>query len=358
MTPTAALAPIPVNDLRDGGAVRRARDAADLARGLRDACVAWLPRPAAALLPLLDKATRRWLTRSRSPYSGEVEAIAASLGFAGIWFLNGCYQWGCTSLACEEGDVPWLARTLDWPFPGLGRYLEVARLRGPAGDFDNVTWPGYVGTLTASAPGRFAASLNQAPMWRRTRRPWLRPYDIAMNARRTWRIRFIPPDHLLRDVFETCASYAEARERLETTPVARPAIYTLVGCKAGERCVIERREDSFSTREDVTSAANDWLQSTWPWEARVRAEVLLSRTYEEAAQNSRTRRTQIAAWDGQFANGAFGWVTPPILNTQTRLAVELCPARGVLRAIGYEQVAGRELPEPATLACELAAAAV
>ena len=165
----------------------------------------------------------------------------------------------------------------------------------------------------------------------------------------------LPPDHLLRQVFETCATYREARQRLETTPVARPAIYTLVGCIAGERCVIERQEDSFDTREDVTSAANDWLHSAWPWEARVRAEVLLTRTYEEAAQNSRTRRAQIAAWDGQFAKGSFGWVTPPILNTQTRLAVELCPAHGVLRAIGYEPAAGQELPVPATLPCELEA---
>ena len=83
--------------------------------------------------------------------------------------------------------------------------------------------------------------------------------------------------------------------------------------------------------------------------ARVRAEVLLTRTYEEAAQNSRTRRAQIAAWNGQLANGGFGWVTPPILNSQTRLAVELCPAHGVLRAVGYEPVRGQELPVPATL---------
>jgi len=356
--PSVELAPIPIVDLREGGPVRRAGEADVRARGLRDACVNWLPRPAAALLPALDKATRRWLRRSCSPYTQDVEAIAATLGFPGIWFLNGCYQWGCTALACDEGNVPWLARTLDWPFPGLGRYLEVARMRGPAGDFDNITWPGYVGTLTATAPGRFAASLNQAPMRRRTRRPWLRPLDMAINARRTWRIRSIPPDHLLRQAFETCTNYRVARHLLETTPVARPAIYTLVGILAGERCVIERQEDSFSTREDVTAAANDWLHSVWPWEARVRAEVLLTRTYEEAAQNSRTRRAQIAAWNGQLAKGGFGWVTPPILNSQTRLAVELCPARGILRVIGYEPVAGQELPVPATLLCELDAALV
>ena len=177
------------------------------------------------MLPAIDAITRRWLTRSSSPYVGEIATIAATLGYPGIWFLNGCYQWGCTALAREQAGAPWLARTLDWPFPGLGRYLEVARMQGPAGVFDNVGWPGYVGALTASAPGRFAAAINQAPLRRRTRHPWLRPYDMALNALRTWRIRFIPPDHLLRNVFETCASYGEAKHRLETTPIARPVIY-------------------------------------------------------------------------------------------------------------------------------------
>ncbi|MGC2712543.1 MAG: hypothetical protein WA366_04110, partial [Pseudolabrys sp.] len=45
----------------------------------------------------------------------------------------------------------------------------------------------------------------------------------------------------------------------------------------------------------------------------------------------------------------FDWVTPPVLNSQTRLAVEMCPATGVLQAIGYEQTEGRELPEPMTV---------
>src|ERR1043166_7588985 len=238
--PPVELAAIPIVDLREGGPVRRVGEAEVRARGLRDACVAWLPRYIAALLPTLDKATRRWLERSCSPYTQDVEAIAAKLGFPGIWFLNGCYQWGCTALACERAGAPWLVRTLDLPFAGLGRHVEMARMRGPAGNFDNVTWPGYVGILTASAPGRFAACINQAPMRRRTQRPWLRSFDFALNARQTWRIRHIPPDHLLREVFETCKTFGEAKHRLETTPIARPAIYTLVGCHPGERCVIER----------------------------------------------------------------------------------------------------------------------
>ena len=343
------LASIPVIDVRDGGPARHAAESRARARALRDECVGWLPRLAARSLPALDSVTCRWLLRSRSHYAAEISAIASELGFPGIWFLNGCYQWGCTALACEQAGGPWLVRTLDWPFPGLGRHVEVARMRGPAGEFYNVTWPGYVGVLTASAPGRFAACVNQAPMWRRTRRPWLRPCDIALNARRAWGTRAVPPDHLLREVFETCGTYGEARRRLETTPIARPVIYTLVGCRTGQRCVIERTEDAFDSRDHETRAANDWLRSRAPWEARVGTEVLLTRTSDEAAENSRARGEYLAAWSGPFA-GDFDWVSPPILNTQTRVAVEMCPAVGVLRAIGYEQCCELALSEQVTQA--------
>lgn len=350
MTPASAagLALIPIVDVRDGGPVRHALEGRARAQALRDECIGWLPRVAAGAMPLIDSVTRRWLERSRSPYVAEVRAIADELGFPGIWFLNGCYQWGCTALAREQGGTPWLARTLDWPFPGLGRYVEVARIRGVAGDFDSVTWPGYVGVLSALAPARFAACVNQAPMWRRTRRPWLRPYDIALNALQTWAIRFTPPDHLLREVFETCESYEEARHRLETTPVARPAIYILVGCRPGERCVIERTEDGYASRDHDTATANDWLESRPPWEARVAPEVFFSRTFEQAVENSRERRDHLAAWPSSFV-GDFAWVSPPVLNSQTRIAVEMCPAAGALHASGYEQARGEEqLPEPVT----------
>src|SRR5436305_1411976 len=82
-------------------------------------------------------------------------------------------------------------------------------------------------------------------LWRRTRTPWLRPYDLALNAMRTWPVRFCPPDHLLREVFETCRDFGTAKRRLETVPVARPVIFTLIGCARGERCVIERTEEAF-----------------------------------------------------------------------------------------------------------------
>lgn len=345
---------IPVVDVRAGGPARHAREAPGRARALRDDCVAWLPPPVRRSLPVLDALTRRWLERSASPYVVDVAAIAAELQLSGIWFLNGSYQWGCTALARDEGGTPWLARTLDWPFPGLGRHLEIARLGGVAGEYLSITWPGFCGVLSGMATGRFGAVINQAPLRRRTRRPWLRPYDLAANALRTWAIHFVPPDHLLREVFETCRSFEEAKQRLEQTPVARPVIYTLVGCRSGERCVIERTEEGATTRTEHTVAANNWHEPRADWEARVMPSVLLTRPWEEAAMRNRTRQDALAAWAEPIGSAPLAWLQPPVLNPMTRLALEMCPAAGILRLAGYEQSQpGDALPQRVTELREL-----
>jgi hypothetical protein len=356
---TPLLRSIPVVDVREGGVLRHAREGQERARALRDTCVAWFPAVARPLVPLLDGIARRWLVRSQSPYVDEVRAIASTLGFPGIWFLNGSYQWSCTALARDEDGAPWLARTLDWPFPGLGRFVELVRMQGPAGEFINVTWPGYVGVLTALAPGRFAAAINQGPMRRRSQGRVLRSYDLAANALTTLcHQRAIPPDQLLRRVFEESRGFDEARWMLETTPVARPVIYTLAGCRAGESCVIERTENGFNTRTDGHGAANDWLESMPQWEGRIGASKIFKCSFEDAAQQSRARREGLALWRGSFARQSFGWIAPPVLNAYTRIAVEMNPARGIVRAVGYELNGGDELAAPVTQVCEYSAEAV
>jgi len=344
---------IPIMDLRDGGPPRHAQQSADKALALRDACLGFLPRAMLPLVPILDSVSRHWLARSSSPYLPEIAQIAGTLGFSGVWLLNASYQWGCTSLAREENGVPWLLRTLDWPFPGLGRYAEVAHMQGPAGDFFSVTWPGYVGALTAMAPSRFAACVNQAPMRRRTAHPYLRAYDFAANAFAIWRSEALTPsDQLLRRTLELCADYRAARHMLETTPVARPVIYTLVGCAADERCVIERTETDFVTREHETCAANDWVPCRPGWEGRIGTRRFLSRSFADAANQSRARRDTLRDWDGILAAPSFDWVREPVLNPYTRLAVAMCPASGLLRVVGYDKT-DAIVPEPVTLMCEI-----
>jgi hypothetical protein len=347
------LPAIPVVDLRDGGPLRHARENAQQARALRDACLDFFPRPALPLVPLLDGISRRWLKRSRSPYLPEIARVAAELDFSGVWMLNASYQWGCTTRACEENGVSWLVRTLDWPFTGLGRYVAVARMQGECGDFLSVTWPGYVGALTAMAPRRFAACVNQAPMRRRTAHRWLRPIDLAINARATWRSdNLMPPDQLLRRTFEVCRDFAAARRMLEMTPVARSVIFTLAGCAPNERCVIERTETGFTSREDETSAANDWVPGRPGWEGRIGTRRFLTSTFADAAGYSRARRDSLKTWDGAVSARDFGWVREPVLNPYTRLAVAMCPAMGILRAVGYDRT-DAVLPEPVTAMCEI-----
>src|SRR5712675_1957400 len=190
---TETLPQISVVDVRDGGPVQHAREGALRAQALRDDCLAWFPAIAAPALPLMDRLARRWLIRSCSPYVADIEAIAASLGFPGIWLLNGSYQWGCTALARED-----------------------------------------------------------------------------------------------------CASFEEARTRLETTPIARPVIYTLAGIHPGERCVIERTETGHNTRRTSTCAANDWLETVPGWEGRVGADVVMTCSGAEAMAASRRRRDALA----------------------------------------------------------------
>ena len=350
---SALLPAIPVVDIRRGGPPQHARQSATQARALRDACLAFFPPAARPLVPMLDRVSRRALMRARSPYLGEIAQIAAALDLSGVWLLNGSYQWGCTARAGVENGVPWLLRTLDWPFIGLGRHTEIAYMHGDCADYFSVTWPGYVGVLTAMAAGRFAAALNQAPMWRRTRHRWLRPFDHAANALSTWASAGrLPPDQLLRCAFEQCAHYGAARRMLEQTPVVRPVIYTLVGCAADERCVIERTETDFVTREEDTCAANDWVPARAGWEGRIGTRRFLVSSFTDAAGYSQARRDALAEWSGPLSAKSFDWLRQPVLNPYTRLAVAMSPTDGILRAVGYD-IADAELPEPVTQIREL-----
>ena len=120
-------------------------------------------------------------------------------------------------------------------------------------------------------------------------------------------------------------------------------IYTLAGCVTGERCVIERTEDSFLTRTAETCAANDWLVPRPPWEARVggRPTVHL-RSPPTSGGNSKIRRAGPCRMGGAPSATLSIGSRRPVLNPFTRVATEMCPARGILRVVGYEKAAGFE----------------
>jgi hypothetical protein len=276
----------------------------------------------AAAMAMGNAFSRHWLARNENPYLAEIDELAAMAGAPGVHLLNMSYEWTCTSSAAPDpsGVGARLLRTLDWPLDGLGRQVIVANVRGAVGDYENITWPGFTGVVTAMAPGRFAAALNQPPMRQWTRSCWL---DWAVNRTQVWRSMALPPVHVLRRVFDTCKTYSEARDMLEQSPLAMPAFFTLVGLGADDGCVIERSEERAYVRNSPASVANHWVAASEQGRSR--------------GVDSEARYMQMeSALDNLCADNAFDWVKPPILNPTTRIAVVANPATGHLNVQGWE----------------------
>ena len=131
------------------------------------------------------------------------------------------YEWCCSAGAAPTPPATaccgrWTGRC------GLGRAVVVARQEGAAGPYYNVTWPGYVGVLTAMAPGRFSAAINQPPLRRFTGSCW---FDWLLGRLSMWQQNGLPPSHLLRRVFDECRSYRDAKRMLIETPLCLPAFF-------------------------------------------------------------------------------------------------------------------------------------
>ena len=277
----------------------------------------------ALALRLGDWASRRWLEKTANPYRHEIDALAAHVGQPGCVLLNLSYEWTCTSgvgpaPGSQGSGASRLLRTLDWPLDGLGRNLVVAKRAGQAGAYYDVTWPGFAGVVTAMAPGRFSAAINQPPMRRLTPSCGL---DWVLNRWRAWRTHALPPTHLLRRVFDECRTFAEAKAMLSAAPLCVPAFFTLSGITADQGCVVERQEDAVAVHEAPASMANHWLSFD-------------ERGWARGLDSAR----RLEAMDGlrEGVGDDFSWLVPPILNKTTRVAVIANAAAGRLFVQGWE----------------------
>ena len=307
VTQAELLPTIPLLDLRQGGPVEHARQRRREMLALREACFSIIPAPLRSVARPLDRVSERWLKATPSPYVSEIAEVARIAGQPGIWFVNASYEWGCTTRIDVE-PAPALRRTLDWPFRGLGRHVEVALQDGGAGLYANVTWPGAVGVLTGLAPGRFAAAINQAPMYRRTKAAALLPADFLLNGFATWRKPHRwPAAHLLRFVFDRCQTYEEAVEMLSLAPLARPALFSIAGARAGEGCLVERTETAAHRHRGTCSIANGWHP-----EGPARPGRWIPRgTLMRGLADSENRRTVLQS---HACEAPFAWLVEPVMN--------------------------------------------
>ena len=308
---------IPLIDLGTAAPAALVESHRETAEALIAAGRRMLPGP---LLPMLDGLSRRWAVRADNPHYGEIAALSAQLP-TGIWFMNLCFEWGCTTGVARDpnGAGMRMLRTLDWPFHGIGQHVVLTRHTTDAGTYINITWPGFVGVITAMAPGRFALAINQAPLVRRGYLPL--PADWIANRMRVYSSPHLPPAHLARRVMETCRSYEEAKDMLETTPLALPALFTLAGAEPGDGCVIERTETRAWVHEAPASVANHWL-----------TEGLRGRP---RGDNSH-RRHRLMSGLSRNPVPEFDWLVPPVLNDDTRLSVVAKPAENDLLVQGWE----------------------
>lgn len=268
----------------------------------------------AAFMPLADKLSHQWLVRTRNPYLHEIESMGDVLDTRGVYTLNVCFEWGCTSGVWRTGDTISLLRVLDWPFPALGKHVVIAHQLGKAGEFYNVTWPGMTGMFTGMAPDRFTASINQAPMRKHGRGFML---DWVKNRKAAYAQNAITAAHLLRQVFETAPHYAAAKEALAKTPLAVPAIFVLGGTKPGEGCVIERLEN---TAEIFELGAEQHVRSTNHFASAGFAGM--GRGWYPREIDSAGRYRHSGSIGGyELEQEHFNWLRSPIVNPNTRLCV-------------------------------------
>jgi hypothetical protein len=312
-SPDTLMPEIPIIDCDEGGAQRLFDLSADGAQRLAAVARRTYTPPVVAFL---DWRSRKWIEKNDSPYAPEIAHIAERMPGAGVHALNLSYEWACTTAAV----APLMMRALDWRLDGMGREIVVSRHRSPSGSWLNVTWPGFVGVLTALAPGRFAAALNQAPLRRRS---YVLPIDWAIDRLRINGTRAMPPTHVLRLVFETCSTFDEAVEVLRDTPIALPAMFAITGAN-GQACVIERQEKSAFVHDGNEVMANHWLNSQW------------RRGRSRGIDSEGRWRTLRAATQHADKGQGFGWLRPPVLNRLTRLAAVMNAATGALSVIGLE----------------------
>lgn len=284
----------------------------------------------APLVALLDAITARWARHRTIPFRDEITRIAAQLGRRGTWFANLNYEWGCSAAVLHDAaGKPMLARVLDWPFPRLGELAGIVHCQSSAGAWTNITWPGCVGVLQANAPGRFAASVNQAPRRSFGLGRYLGLVAGWLYGRKHWlTTQGVPPLLLLRQVMETAPDYAAALTMLETTPVAAPVIFTLVGTQPDEYAIIQKSLAGTVVRH-ASCVTNCWLDEHLPGDL--------------GANDAPARLRQLTS--SMALGDQFRWLQPPVLNQDSRLAVEMSPAQGFVRAQGWNGT------QPVTAVC-------
>lgn len=184
------------------------------------------------------------LTSTYAPYEREVQAMGRVLDLP-KWqttLLQTTYEAShfaerfANVLGCSTGVTyvpqhgPVHLRTLDWDLSTLKAASCFIEFQEGRRKFNTVGIPGFVGVFTGVLPKAYSLSLNYAS-----------PQRLPKVG--------IGPAVLLRQVLETCDSYAEAVYTLSKTKMATSAFFTVCGVHKAEGVIIEHTGDNAYVRD-------------------------------------------------------------------------------------------------------------
>lgn len=253
-------------------------------------------------------------------YFGEMKAWAQAMGWpvGDVVAMNCAYElshitdassiFGCTA------GVRWVphhgmvhVRSLDWPLRNIGRATRLFEFRRKARSFVAVGISGYVGVLSGMLPGAYSATINWAP-----------PDGVSVGG--------FGPAFLLREVLETCNTYASAVRALASAPLAASVFYTVCGTKKGQACVIERtQQDAVIRKEEVLVQGNHHAAERFLGN-NVDDELLVDSTERTDALERKLRRVR------DVEDAATALDVDPVLNDDTCQQMVFSPASGEIQA--------------------------
>ena len=153
------------------------------------------------------------------------------------------WRGACSSYSSLIRGHPVLVRNMDWNLPeSIGKHTRVVRFHRGNQFYTTVSVLGSVGVLSAMMKGKWAVTLNQAPIG-----------SQKLNVFQ-W-----PVMHRIRNVCDQMQSYAETVDELQAYQTMTPFYAHVVGVSASEQTVVMGRGKYFYERpveEDILIQTN------------------------------------------------------------------------------------------------------
>eukprot|EP00475_Leptophrys_vorax_P022181 TRINITY_DN3018_c0_g1_i1.p1 TRINITY_DN3018_c0_g1~~TRINITY_DN3018_c0_g1_i1.p1 ORF type:complete len:374 (-),score=81.08 TRINITY_DN3018_c0_g1_i1:29-994(-) len=218
------------------------------------------------LRDILPQLTSSW----NSSHVEELRAIANTLAtfdktvtFAHVVLVHLQYELfaGCTSAALQlmGNAAPILVRNMDWEMPALkGLTIDVHFYRKGELLFQSTTWAGYIGVLTASAPGKFAISVNHREIFGNEEEHQEQDiFNVLMLE------NCLPVAFAVREAMEKCVSFEECVEYLQQVRLLAPTYFITAGVEEGQCSSIVRGPENVVERSEIQNTVIQANMDLW-----------------------------------------------------------------------------------------------